>query len=265
MRAAVFGSCMSNLTMARLQENYGYEQTHCIHHNRSDAFINYHLNNKPMIPIQALQSELLPKAEFEVDAKNILRNQYAEHLGLFQLEENRHKYGTFMEFARKENWDLILLDNFMDVAAKLMFDVINDPQQEKPLFLNPHFYQNEDVISEQYHHTPFLSPQESANNWLTICHWLRNLQPKAKIFFIPYHSCSSTENGDRHSRISQFPPIFSEMAETVSVNMLPPIEVKESLTKGQEDWPHYDSKIYSALAGHIYLSVEANLRPIKLR
>lgn len=255
MKVAVFGSCMSNLTMSRLNNIYGYEQTHSIHHNRSDVFIKYHIEKNSMIPLEKLERELLPKNQSDLEARNILRNQYSEHLGLFQLESSRHKYGNFIDFAHEGRWDLILLDNFMDIAAKLMFNVIDDPYQEKPLFLNPHFYQNEAEISRQYHHTPFLSAQESLNNWITICQWLHKLQPQAKIFFIPYHSCSSTENEERYNRITGFHNLLGELKTSTNINIVPPLDVHPALTKGQVDWPHFDDRIYNALAGYIYLLI----------
>ena len=259
MKAAVFGSCMSNLVMARLQSNYGYEQTHSIHHNRSDVFIKYHLGNSPMIPLEKLENILITKDEYSNEAVNILRNQYKKYLGLFQLEHNREKYGNFIEYAVNQSWDFILLDNFMDVAAKLMFDYKEDPDQTMPLFLNPHFYKNENELAARFHHTEFLKPEESAANWLKIYKWLRELQPKSKIFFLPYHSCSSTQHMDRFNRIKNFSNIFREISSNEDIKIIPPLEVSENLTKGQNDWPHFIDKVYDALAGHIYLSIEANI------
>ena len=39
MKVLAFGSCMSNITVAWLKKDYGFERTHSVHYNISDSFL----------------------------------------------------------------------------------------------------------------------------------------------------------------------------------------------------------------------------------
>lgn len=257
MKFAVFGSCMSNLPAAALTSTYGWTQTHSIHHNRSDYFIKCFIEEStPPKAYADLSRTFQLREDAPRDAAFILQNQSRDLIGLHELQSNKETYGNFIEYINRDPWDVILLDNFMDVAAKLVYDRFEDPDQTRLLFLNASFYKDSEQIADRYYHTEFLSPEESARNWLAIYKWIRERQPNAKIFFLSYHYCSSTEHQERYQRIFGFYPEFTKICRGEDINIFSPLNVRDDLTNGQEDWPHFQMPLYHALAGHIYLSVE---------
>lgn len=250
---AVIGSCMSNLTAARLEQMFGFEQTHCVHHNRSDAFLKYYVDRSHELIPKSTFSHLVMKPQFGAVEQAILDNQYPDDIGYFQLQHRKRQGKSFFDDLRETKIDLILLDNFMDVASMLVEDTSDPEAAGRPLFLNVGFYEQERELTERFRFTPFLSPLESALNWLRIYRWLRELQPQAKIIFLPYHSCSSVTNLQRYERIIGFSSIFSRVAVGENLIVIPPLNVPPELTKGEDDWPHFQDKIYDALAGRVYL------------
>jgi hypothetical protein len=160
------------------------------------------------------------------------------------------------------------MDNFMDVAAKLAFSTIDSRYKNSPIFFNHGFYENEAELSREFHFTDFLTPRKSALNNLAIYKWIRSFQPKAKIFYLPYHFCSSLEHKDRYLRIYNFYKEFSKLVQGEELYLVPPSNVVPNLTKGEEDWPHFEMSVYKALAGYIFLHSYANFerpgRPYRL-
>jgi hypothetical protein len=256
----VFGSCMSNLTAARLVSKFNFQQTHSVHHNRSDVFIDYHIDkNKEMVPLDYLESHFVYKSSTEKEARQFLRNQYAEYLGFHDLIANKRKYKTFFDDIEELSFDIILLDNFMDVAAKLVRWKSHNEYTNQPLFLNIGFYENENDLKPQFWHDEYLTPEASAENWVKIYRWIRERQIHAKIYFLSYHYCSSVSVPERYFRIKDFYTCFSEKAKDCDLRILPPLNVRSSLTKGEIDWPHFDDAIYEALAGMIFLDYESDV------
>jgi hypothetical protein len=144
----------------------------------------------------------------------------------------------------------------MDIAAKLVRWKTHEVYFDQKLFLNLGFYENEAELAPQFWHDEFLTVEDSAANWIQIYHWIRERQPDAKIYFLSYHYCSSLESPERHARIKGFYSVFSRMAEGLDLRVLPPLNVRAGLLKGEIDWPHFEPPVYEALAGVIYLDYE---------
>ncbi len=266
MKVMVFGSCMSNLAAFELIHTYGFEQTHSVHHNRSDAFLTYYVDKtNDMIPLEYWESKLIYKEDPRGEAKQFLINQYPEGLGFHGMMDKKRPGKSFIEDVEEIQADVILMDNFMDIAAKLVYSNSDPFRATRPLFLNHGFYQNEMELAQEYVHTEYLTPTESAENWLRIYRWLRERQPKAHIFFLPYHSCSSYAAPDRYRRARDFYLEFEPLARDEDLFLIPPVETVPELTKGEEDWPHFQIPIYKGLAGYIYLHTVGGLaRPGQL-
>jgi hypothetical protein len=262
IRTVVIGSCMSNLTVQLAPGDLGFYQTHCIHHNRSDAFLRYFVDQtSEMIPREYLEKILQYKPESEREARQILDNQYPASAGYFTVEKRRESAADdFLTDLKTKEFDLILLDNFMDISARLMMDVTRRNPEESPLFMNLGFYTNQTELKNRFKfYGNHLTPSESAENWLRIYHWLRRLQPKAKIIFICYHSVSSLNNLDRFSRLTKFVPELAAKAVGTDLMIVPPLAVPDHLTKGIVDWPHFTPPVYKSLAGLVYLLFNSDL------
>ena len=262
MKVMAFGSCMSNLTIAWLTADYGFEQTHSIHHNRSDSFIRYYIDRSAaMIPQDYLEALLIPKPEMKTGADEFLHNQLEKYLGYFQLAERKTRPDqTFFSDMMTTKLDLVVMDNYMDLASKLLYFRNLPEYRESPLFLNCGFYQNEaDILRLVDWWGDYLSPQESAENFVVIYRWLRGLQPQAKFVFLPFHTSSSRNAPERFARARDFYPALVDAARGEDLHVVPPLELAPELTKGEDDWPHFQMPLYRALAGHVYLATVAGL------
>lgn len=263
MKVIAFGSCMSNLTTAHLVHTYGFEQTHSVHHNRSDNFIrNFIDKSAQMIPMEYFDGLLIHKKEHETTARQFLRNQYQEYVGFHDLLQLKQEGQTLFTDLATKKFDVILMDNLMDVSALLMHPKELPEFTKSPLFLNCGFYENEKEIASKFEYGGFLDPTASATNSLRICRWLRGFQPQAKIFFLCYHFVSSVGAPDRYQRIRDFYIQFAPRARAEGIDVVPPLLVAPELTKGEVDWPHFQMPVYKALAGYVYLHTVGGLPTI---
>jgi hypothetical protein len=257
MKAMAFGSYMSNLTIAALIASFDFEQTHSVHHNRSDNFIRYYIDKtSQMIPESYFDELLVYKSESEYQAKQFLQNQYSSYIGFHDLLHKKDPNSTFFDDIKKQQLDVILMDNFMDIAARLMVHKDNETYANSPLFLNPGFYKNQaEIVSLFDWAGDYLEPEQSAKNWMVIYQWLRKYQPTARIFFLPYHYCTSVSSPARYERIRAFYPVLKKLAHDENIHIIPPLSPPFHLTKGEENWPHFDKPVYRGLAGYVYLNM----------
>lgn len=258
MKSAVIGSCLSNLTAARLSADFGVEQTLCVHHNRSDSFVKYFIDRSAkMIDMEFLDNFLVDTDQFRVEARRFLENQQPDTVGYFQLQDRRREgVDVFAELA-EEPLDIILIDNFMDISAKLMQST-RPEWANSPLFLNPGFYGNPDEIVENFKFTEFLTAKESAENQNRIVQFIRQLQPKAKIFFLCFQYSTSEESPERMARAHAF---YDEFKKVVApdIYLIPPLDLPADLQM-PGDWTHFENpRVYKAIAGYIFLTTQANL------
>lgn len=260
MKILSFGSCMSALTATQIQDQYGCELTYVIHHNRSDNFIRYFIDkSENMIPADELAGILKTRPGDPDGANLILRNQYKRYMGLHYCKDSDlENTPDVFSYIENNDVDIILMDNFMDLAAFLMHWKTRPEFANSPIFINPSHYQNEEEILENFEYGPILATRKSACNWVKIYDWLRKLQPNAKIYFLCYHFCTSKNNRGRYNRARKFYIDLVRMTKNRDIHIIPPITVDDSLTKGENDWTHFDSKIYLAISGYIFLHASAN-------
>ncbi len=255
------GSCLSSIPIATLVDNYGFEECFRVHHNRSDAFRKYYCERSSrMLSRDWLDNFLVPNDDENIarDAEEYLDNQMLPHIGFgATLKGMRGKGETLFDILRNSVLDVILLDNFMDIAAKLMVKKSDAEFGGSPLFLNPHFYSNHDEIISAFEFTEYLTPHESASNWKVIYHWFRRLQPKAKIIFICFPYATSRDTMERFNRARDFYIEFEKIMRDEDLDIIPPLDVEEEFTNGPGDWYHVKPSLYQALAGYIFLRVVA--------
>ena len=251
-RAVAIGSCLSNLTIANLINDFGFEQALCVHHMRSDRFVDIVVERRAeMIPAAFLDRFLQVKPEFDGTAQDFLRNQYPQTMGFFTLAPPDGGE-DFVRCMTDQAYDVVLIDNFMDVAAKLMHCTTMAEFAGRPLFLNPHFYSNEAEINANFAFGEFLEPEQSAANTLAIVRWVRALQPQARIVVLCFHTCSSLDNPDRFRRADGFYPAFARLAASEDVVIVPPVNVPPAL-QAEGDWAHLKPSVYRGIAGQVYL------------
>lgn len=259
MKIAAFGSCLSNLTIARLRR-YGFEQLLSVHHNRSDAFLKYFVDKSaPQIPLEELMSKFVFKPEFEAETRKCILNQYVEGLGYHDLMPRRKETGRdFFQELQATKFDVILMDNFMDIASKMAVWKDHPVYGDSPVFFNFGSFENDKELLTEFDYTyDYLSGEQAAKNNMRIYKWLRRLQPDAKIFYLCYHWCTSPDNPRRQKAAQTFFHTLSRLAWFEKLIVMPPLTVAPQWTMGTENWPHFDDRVYEALAGYLFLHLQA--------
>lgn len=270
MKIAAFGSCLSNITIACMQK-FGFEQLLSVHHNRSDAFLKYFVDKSaPQIPLDVLMEKFVFKPEHEAETRKYILNQYVEGLGYHDLLARKEANGLdFFQEIQREKFDVILMDNFMDLASKMAVWKDHPLYGNSPVFFNFGSFINEKELLSEFDYTyDYLSGVQSAKNNMRIYKWLRHYQPDAKIFFMCYHWCSSTDNPRRQRDAQDFFKKLTQLTVFENLMIIPPLTVEPQWGKGTEDWPHFDHRVYEALAGYIFLHTNAGysapFKPFKL-
>ena len=261
LKVGYFGSCLSSLTIAALVKSYGFEEIFRIHHNRSDAFLRYYIDKSCPMPDRALLNSLfVPSDDARVakDAEEFLDNQMLPHIGYGGTLRGKVDLSrNVFERLEEVKMDVVLLDNFMDIAGKLLSSPLLKGFENSSLFINPHFYKNKDEIGKTFKFGSFLSPDQSAENWLRIYRWFRLSQPSAKIIFLCFPFPIRSYNPDRYGRARDFYPALLRATNGEDIDILPPLNVPEQLTNGPSDQYHVKPQLYQALAGYVYLRTVA--------
>ena len=265
MQISVNGSCLSNLTYSRLDHFHKWQKKQCIHHNRSDAFIKYYVekSNVP-IPLEELDSLLKDISPPIHDARDIILNQLPETIGFFEVpkEKDGIKRKYFEELAN-EPIDAIFLDNFMDLSSKLLVSKTFEggKYKDSPMFINPSFYEYNEALANEFEFTPYLTPEESAANWMKIYRFYKKIQSNAKIYFFCFHYDTEPSNVERCARGEKFADTICELAKGSDLKIFRPVSAPERL-KIPGDWTHFKWEIYEKLADVVYKDMtdpEANI------
>jgi len=260
MKVGHFGSCLSALPIAALVTDYGWKEAFRIHHNRSDVFVNYFVDKShEQFDYAWLNDFLKAKPETAADAMSFVENQFVPWIGY----ENTLRHlvtpeSNFPEDIKTMDVDVIVLDNFIDIAGCVWYPKDNP---DKKVFFAAHLYENLDEINEKWTMSSYLTPQESAENWLKIYRWFRAVKPKAKIFFTCWSPATSRGNEPRTRRILDFYDVFYDMVKDEDLYLLPPVNVPDELTNGPDDWYHVHKDVYKAIAGYIFLHTAGELPP----
>lgn len=267
MKVISFGSCMSNITAKYLVADYGFVQTHNVANNRSDQFIKYFIDRSArQIPVEYFDDLLVHKHDMEKTARQILRNQYEEYVGFHELLDRKMESNTtFFEDLSANEYDVIIMDNLMDISFLLMYPNELPDYHDSPLLLNCHFYENRAEVARKFTPGNYLEPVDSAKNWIRIIRWIKELQPCAKIVFLCYHFVTSLSEPVRYNRIRDFYTEFTKLSKNLNIDVIPPLLVPKEMTKGESDWTHFEMPVYRALASYVFLRVAGGLPQISDR
>jgi len=141
--------------------------------------------------------------------------------------------------------DLILIDNFMDIASRL----VRDKATGKCFFVHSTSYSQE-LFSKRFDYTEFISSKDSISNYLTIINWLRLFQPNAVVYFVPLPSAVHGHD-DRESvkRAAEFRRDLAIGSLSVPVLNMPNVQREHMLAA--DDWCHYAPAYYQDVACQI--------------
>lgn len=173
MLIATIGSCLSRNITERL---IGRRVLNSVYHCRSDRLVDIlSTGGAHLRPLDELCERMaVGRAEAgEFSRSNLLRNQSAEGFGRHKLPDGMPLHQSLVQ----ERFDLILIDSFMDVGARLY----RLPGGER------YFCRYlKSQVPEGFRLGRRLTPQESASNFREIVALLHAAQPSAHIVFIHF-------------------------------------------------------------------------------
>lgn len=240
-----FGSCFSRRIAEQYVKIFGGKITSSVYHNRSDYFCQqfidgHHSNPELEMLINSIEKpDPLLASNPDRDPFTLLRNQHADFIGLHNL-----KNGTnFLHALETKNADIIIIDNFMDILAKLY------QQDNKKLFflpqqrineLNASSYINKDLVLGD-----LLDPQEGAAYLSRIVTHIYMKQPKANIFYVSF---PSTNYGHLLEKKNRF-QCYNDNFKNNNCHSIAPINILRSCQT--EDKQHFSPTLYAAYSGII--------------
>lgn len=114
-RIVTFGSCLSRYIARSYKRLYAGDIVSSVYHNRSDYFVECFLENSKQPIDKEFISSLLINKEKNDESIGILQNQTFDSCGKHLLDVQASIFDTI----ESGNYDLVFIDNFMDVASKL--------------------------------------------------------------------------------------------------------------------------------------------------
>ena len=248
-----FGSCMSEgvyAALTRLHPTQDWSYLNHIIHNRSDYFINSFIEKtQSPVGIEDVSdadndtSPNFPSISLINEGKQFILNQSYSCIGLNGVDWRI----SFLDNLKSQSVNIILMDNFMDIATRLVRDKITG----KCFFIHSASYSPE-LFSNRFVFTDFLSPEISILNYLKIIDWLSVLQPNTAIYFLPFPSIVHGHQG-RDSVIRAADFRYKLVNNPLSIPMLYTLDVEERHMLSIDDWCHYAPSYYLEIAKQILI------------
>lgn len=209
-----FGSCLSRFTA----EQYKWGKIIAsVYHNRSDVFVGKFLD-RDWVPydLQNVLSYLktdTQQTNLDNKSYNIICNQYEHEL----LGQHRIKKAKpFFELLKTETLDLIIMDGFIDLTARL---ATLGSFNKEGLFLRM-----SDVFEEkrqEWEWGKLLDIQESIANIQKIINFFKHHQPQAQIAFIHFPHIGYNDKPHLVERMKNYELLF----QANNILIVPSLEV----------------------------------------
>lgn len=250
MKVAVIGSCLSNLPAVFMARDFGWMRLNNAATQRSDLFLKHVVEGVGPPPVEDVRSLFgLPGESHPLD-RYLLEN-YRHHCGLTEMPLGA---APLWRNLHDEQFDLILLDNLADIVyGKAAYKGTEFPPFELAFEVSQTPRASE--LVGQFEFLPELTAQQSADNWVAILRFVKNLQPQARLVFSSAPYCTAIGDPGRYDRAIAFHNLFVERATAMGVEVLPPPDIPLALTKLPDDRDHFDLSVYQAIAGHLHMSV----------
>ena len=236
-----FGSCLSRYVARSYKRLFAGEIVASVYHNRSDYFLSSFVDAAQLPLSDGRLSVLEPVSDLSAldeDSRNIARNQSIEGIGRHKLDTSRNLFETL----RHERVDLVLIDNFMDVAARLA----RARSDGAVCFLRPGDYVDFD---RHFVGGDYIDPKQSAANFVRIVDFFANAVPTARICFL--HFPFNTYEGDEARRRRSLS--FLDHFAVERVHAIAPLSVPKIYRTAVAS--HFEEPQYTAYAGMVRMLV----------
>ncbi|PRY66335.1 hypothetical protein B0H98_101316 [Vreelandella songnenensis] len=246
MQITTFGSCYARYVANHFAMLTNSRLVSCTYHNRSDFFVDKYFNNKytddfydQLIQLLSDSSDESRKIDPDSSVVNIIKNQTSHSSGAHRLSSGKNFFQCI------ENTDLIIIDNYMDVSAKLFAN--ND---------NVVFFNSRDPLVKSYliepghvsldHVTELLTANASFKNFNLIVNYVKRKNPNAFVVFLNFPFNTYFENPTRVKITKEFEKLSVGLGSDL---VLPSLMVPKQLQTHQKQ--HFKAAFYSYVAGRI--------------
>ena len=144
MKIGSIGSCLSNMVVNRLIKRFNGDKRFHVYRHRSDQFYHYYVKkDKIIVPRSYIEKTLIVEKNESIDpnfvsSSEMLDNQY-EKIGKHGVVHHK----SFFDILKEEHLDIIVLDNYLDMAAILSYPKLKG-YESSPIFLRKNDYSNFD-------------------------------------------------------------------------------------------------------------------------
>ncbi|WP_157958984.1 hypothetical protein [Salinicola endophyticus] len=244
MNVVTFGSCLSRYTAGNYVKIFGGKVISSVYHNRSDVFYKRFaskemgfdgLNNL----IQRTDSLDLSKAKADANIKRILENQTKEKVGQHRLSNGMQLFD-----ALGSQPDLVVMDNYMDLAARLAFS--ESSGFPDPFFIALHGWGD---TFKDFSLGEYLAPEEGAYYMEKVVSLFVSIAPKSKFVFINFPYNTYAGDRSRVARTKEYQRLFGHSA----VLNIPCLDVRKPFQT--KDKQHFQQAQYAAYAGIIHSNI----------
>ncbi len=214
MKIVTFGSCMSRyLTEALARKVPRIQRLGSVYHNRIDTFVDTVVTqSRPFMPREVI-SRMRFQPGADKDALAIINNQYPEPLGTLGRHLTAPGFPGFL--AGLAQADLVLMDNFMDVAA----NVFQHREGPGRIFFNSKAVVDplQDLVG-----IGLLTAPIGARKWAQLFDWVRSQNPRAHMVFVNFPTRHHTNKAIR-PRGDDFAKAIAHREDVV---MLPIVDIQ---------------------------------------
>jgi hypothetical protein len=178
MRVVTFGSCLARFAGQALVRRSGARLLGSVYHNQIDRFVSVYVEARQAELDRAVLAGLRLRPEAARGFAELIGNQYREdQLGRHATPRDAPGFLAAVEAGEA---DLVLLDNFMELRARLL-----RPRRHAgaSLFFPLGMAENTAAlfVADQ-----LLDPDQAARDWRALVRWLRRKLPRARLAMLPF-------------------------------------------------------------------------------
>lgn len=247
MKITTFGSCYARYVANQLVMLTGSKLISCTYHNRSDFFIDKYFHHKHSDDFYVQLIRLLSGDSLSESSKispdssivNILNNQTSQNSGTHRLASGKNFFDCI------EDTNVFIIDNYMDISAKLFVSdgnhcFFNSRDQLVKRYLIEPGYISLDSI------TDLLTSKKSFDNFNLIVNYIKTINSNAFVVFLNFPFNTYAENPNRVKLTKEFEKLSYDLnADLIMSSLIVP---KQLQTHQKQ---HFKTAFYSYVAGRI--------------
>lgn len=241
-KVITFGSCLSRYTANHYVRLFGGAVVSSVYHNRSDAFFKRHLSGEwgdvDVDKILSALGEESSTLDEDNKARNIIKNQSSDQIGLHRLKKGQNLFA-----ALKDKPNLIIVDNYMDLSARLAYD----KKTAEGYFIK--LGDLKESARPNFDLGSYLQPESAVFYMSKIICFLKQQVPDARIVFINFPHDTYSDKA-RVSRTLEYAELFNS-----SYCLKVGLQKIHSIYR-TKDKQHFKPPQYAAYAGLIHAMLD---------